>query len=146
MLGFSVSIAVRAVICGNCREEAVECLPNGWVAAWDLEQARQEERPSLLCCPAGVRLSGPWSRACGVGSLVTAWINFGLSMNLLSLSQGVVLKMGVPLQASAGVGAPGAPQNSACGWKDLAFTIRRLSALQPSCGISIIGCWLFSRF
>lgn len=55
-------------------------------------------------------------RACGVGSLLTARINFSLSMNLLSLSQGVVLKMGVPLQASAGVGVPGAPQNSACGW------------------------------
>lgn len=36
-------------------------------------------------------------RVCRVGSLVRAWINFGLSMNLLSLSQeGVVLKMGVP--------------------------------------------------
>lgn len=59
-------------------------------------------------------------RACGVGSLVTARINFGLSMNLLSLSQeGVVLTMGVPLQASAGVGVPGAPQNSACGWRDI---------------------------
>lgn len=45
----------------------------------------------------GLDLDLGFIRACGVGSLLTAWINFGLSMNLRPLSQeGVVLKMGVP--------------------------------------------------
>lgn len=146
MLGFSVSAVVRAVIYGDFWEEAVECLPNGWLAAWDFKPAETEF--ALLSCWCsqvwtlilGLFVRVVWAVCLQPGlTLVWAWTSGPWVRRALCLKWGF-------LQASAGVGVPGAPQSSACGWRYLTFTIRRLSALQPWCGISTISCWFFSRF
>lgn len=84
MLGFSVSAAVRAVIYGNGLEEAVECLPKGLSCSLRLKAGTAAGETRV--CSAVLRvfpcldLDLGFMRACSVGGLVTAWINFGLSM------------------------------------------------------------------